>query len=103
QLSTEGRIKELARRTLIRAADTYCFKHHVTRLFTNSGAVNDRLKRWNGVAGQVLHPPPPQRAYRCEGYGDYLFFYSRLTSLKRGDLLLRALARPEAGRISCVI
>jgi glycosyltransferase involved in cell wall biosynthesis len=102
-LSPQGRIKETARRTLIRAADTYCFKNHVTRLFTNSAAVNDRLTRWNGVSGQVLHPPPPQRAYRCDGYGDYLFFYSRLTPLKRGELLLRALARPAAGGIRCVI
>src|SRR6185295_4632088 len=103
RLSPQGRIKEGVRRRLIHAADTYCFKHHVTKLFTNSAAVNDRLQRWNGVSGEVLHPPPPQRPYRCDGYGDYLFFYSRLSSLKRGDLLLRALARPEAGKVRCVI
>jgi len=102
-LSPAGRLKERARRALIHAADTYCFKHHVTRLFTNSATVNERLKRWNGVSGQVLHPPPPQRAYRCDGYGGDLLFYSRLSALKRGDLLLQALARPEAGGARCVI
>lgn len=102
-LSPQGRFKERARRALIQAADTYCFKNHVTKLFTNSATVNDRLKRWNGVSGEVLHPPPPERAYRCDGYGDYLFFYSRLAALKRGDLLLRALARPEAAGVRCVI
>jgi glycosyltransferase involved in cell wall biosynthesis len=102
-LSPQGRVKELARRTLIRAADTYFLKHHVTRLFTNSEAVNQRLKRWNGVSGEALLPPPPPRAYRCDEYGDYLFFYSRLSPLKRGDLLLRALARPSARGVRCVI
>ncbi len=52
---------------------------------------------------EALHPPPPQRDYRCDAYGDYLFFASRLTPLKRGDLVLRALARAEAGLARCVI
>jgi glycosyltransferase involved in cell wall biosynthesis len=102
-LSPQGRLKERVRRTLVRAADTYLFTHHVKRMFTISGAVRDRLARWNGVGAEVLHPPPPQRDYRCDGYGDYLFVASRLTSLKRVDLILQALARPEAGRARCVI
>jgi glycosyltransferase involved in cell wall biosynthesis len=103
QLSPQGRLKERVRRAAIHAADTYCFKNHVTKLFTNSATVNERLKRWNGVSGEVLLPPPPERPYRCEQYGDYLFFYSRLATLKRGELLLRALARPEAAGVRCVI
>jgi glycosyltransferase involved in cell wall biosynthesis len=55
------------------------------------------------VDAEVLHPPPPQRDYRCEGYGDYLFFASRLTPLKRIDLVLRALALPAARGVRCVI
>jgi glycosyltransferase involved in cell wall biosynthesis len=51
----------------------------------------------------VLHPPPPPRPYRCDGYGDYIFAVSRLTRLKRLDLLVRALARPEAAGVRCVI
>lgn len=103
RLSPQGRLKETARRTLIRAADTYFFKRHVRRLFTISAAVRDRLARWNGVAAEVLHPPPPPRPYRCDGYGDYLFFASRLTPMKRVDLVLRALAEPSAQSIRCVI
>jgi glycosyltransferase involved in cell wall biosynthesis len=102
-LSPQGRIKERARRSLVRAADTYCFKHHVTRLFTISGAVRDRVAKWNGVPAEVLHPPPPQRDYRCEEYGDFLFAPSRLSPLKRLDLVLQALAQPEAAGIRCVI
>ena len=102
-LSPQGRLKERGRRRLVRAADTYCFKHHVTKLFTISGAVRDRVARWNGVPAEVLHPPAPQRDYRCDEYGDYLFTASRLTPLKRMDLVLQALAQPEAGGARCVI
>jgi len=102
-LSPQGWVKERARRTLVRAADTYCFRHHVTRMCAISGAVRDRLARWNGVAAEVIHPPPPQRAYRCDGYGDFLFVASRLTPLKRVDLILQALAQPEAGQARCVV
>jgi len=102
-LSPQGRVKETMRRTLVRTADTYCFKHHVKKLFTISQGVTDRLTRWNGVSSEVLHPPPPPRAYRCDGYGDYLFFASRLTPLKRADLALQALADPAARNVTLVI
>jgi glycosyltransferase involved in cell wall biosynthesis len=101
-LSPQGRLKETVRRTLVRRADTYFFKHHVQKLFTISQVVADRLARWNGVEGEALHPPPPPRPYRCDEYGDYLFFTSRLSPLKRGDLVLRALAEPEAADVRCV-
>jgi glycosyltransferase involved in cell wall biosynthesis len=102
-LSPQGRLKESVRRRLMHAADTYFFKHHVTRLFAQSEAVKARLEKWNGVSARVLHPPPPQRPYRCDGYGDYLLFVSRLSPLKRGDLVLQALARPEAEGVRLVI
>ena len=102
-LSPQGRVKETVRRTLVRAADSYFLKHNVTKLFTISAVVNARLERWNGVRGEVLHPPPPQRPYRCDAYGDYLFFTSRLTPLKRTDLILRALAQPAARGARLVI
>lgn len=103
RLSPQNKAKEAVRRTLIRAADSYFFKQHVTKLYTISGGVRDRLAKWNGVTAEVLHPPPPPRAYRCDGYGDYLFFASRLSPLKRADLILQALAQPEAQTVKCVI
>lgn len=103
RLSPEGRVKERIRRRLIRAADTYCLKHHVTTLLAQSRTIQARLARWNGVTSRVLYPPPPPRPYRCEAYGDFLFFTSRLTPLKRADLLLRALAQPPASGLTCVI
>jgi glycosyltransferase involved in cell wall biosynthesis len=102
-LSPQGRVKETVRRTLIRAADTYCFKNHVRKLMTISGAVKDRLVRWNRLSAEVLHPPAPPREYRCDAYGDHFFFASRLTPLKRVDLVLKALAEPAARQVRCVI
>jgi glycosyltransferase involved in cell wall biosynthesis len=101
-LSPQGRLKERVRRRAIQAADTWCFRR-VTRLYAISNTVRDRLARWNHVAAETLHPPPPQRDYRCDAYGDYLFFASRLTPLKRADLVLRALAEPAAERVRCVM
>ena len=102
-LSTRGRLKESVRRSIVRRADTYCFTRLVTHLFAQSRTVQDRLRAWNGVASEVLHPPAPPRAYRCERYGDYLLFVSRLAPLKRADLLLEALAEPAAASVRAVI
>src|ERR1019366_1098161 len=69
-LSPQGRLKERVRRALIHATDTYLFKHHVTKLCALSATVQARLLKWNGVQSEVVYPPPPQRAYRCDEYGD---------------------------------
>lgn len=103
RLSSRALLKERIRRRIIQAADTYFLKHHVTKQFAQSATIQARLERWNHVSSEVLHPPPPQRPYRTDGYGDYLFFVSRLAPLKRADLVLRALARPEAGQARCVV
>lgn len=102
RLSTRGRIKERVRRAAIHRADTF-FLSRVTRRFVQSHEVLARLTRWNRLDATVLHPPPPPRPYRSEGYGDYLFFASRLTPLKRADLALRALAEPTARGVRLVV
>ena len=102
-LSWKGRIKEGARRRLVRLADNYLLGRQVRRLFVLSRTVQTRLQRWNGISSEILHPPAPQRAYRCDGYGDYLFAVSRLAPLKRMSLVIEALTRPEAAGIRCVI
>ena len=103
RLSKKGRLKEGVRRRLIHAADTYFFKRRLTGLFAQSRTVQDRLLQWNRVASTVLYPPAPQRAYRCDEYGDFIFVVSRLEPLKRIDLILQALATPAALGVRCVI
>ena len=102
-LSPQGRFKERLRRAAIHATDTYLFKHYVTKLFAQSGVVQARLLKWNSVGSEVLYPPAPHRDYRCEGYGDFIFVYSRLAPLKRIGLVIEALATPDAAGVRCVI
>lgn len=103
RLSPQGRLKERVRRMAIHAVDTYLFKHHVTKLFAQSRTVQARLLKWNSVSSEVLYPPAPQRNYRCESYGDFIFVYSRLAPLKRIGLVIDALATPAASGVRCVI
>lgn len=102
-LGRKGRLKEGVRRTLIHAADRYLLSHNVTKLFAQSETIRKRLGVLKGVHADVLYPPPPQRDYHCDRYGDFVFAVSRLAPLKRFDLLLRALAEPAARGVRCVI
>jgi glycosyltransferase involved in cell wall biosynthesis len=102
-LSPASRIKELARRRAIHAADRYLLTRNVKTLFVQSKTIERRLAMWPELRATVLYPPAPQRDYRCEEYGDYLFMVSRLTSLKRAHLLIEALAEKEAASIRAVL
>ncbi|MGD9903712.1 MAG: glycosyltransferase family 4 protein [Vicinamibacterales bacterium] len=101
-ISWKNRIKESVRRRLIHAADRRFLTRPGMRRFAISATVQARMAA-AGIPFDVLHPPAPRRAYRCDGYGDYLFAVSRLTPLKRFDLLLEALAQPAAQGIRAVI
>jgi len=101
-LSWKGKIKERTRRALVHRVDKYLF-NRMQRRFVISGTVQARLRRFGGIQSDVLYPPPPKRDYRHDTFGDYLFGVSRLSPLKRFDLVLRALAEPVAAGIKCVI
>jgi len=98
-----GLAKERVRRRLTHTADRYLLTHNVRKLFVQSKTVQDRLAMWPELRSTVLYPPPPQRAYRCDAFEDYVFMVSRLTPLKRAHLLLRALATPDGAGIRAVI
>ena len=102
-LGVRGRLKERVRRTLIHAADRYLLTRNVHRLFTQSEAIRRRMAMWPSLRAEVLYPPAPQRPYRCDRYGDFIFMVSRLTPLKRADLLVAALATQEGAGIRAVI
>jgi glycosyltransferase involved in cell wall biosynthesis len=102
-LSSRGRAKERVKRLVIKTVDRWLLTHNVTRVIAQSRTVQRRLAHEFGIGPTVLLPPPPQRPYRCEGYGDFMFAVSRLTPLKRLDLFIRALAQPAAGGVRAVV
>ena len=102
-LSAKNTVKERMRRALIHRVDRHLLTRRAKRLFVISATVQQRLRRWGKYESEVLYPPPPRRPYRTDRYGDYIFGVSRLTPLKRFDLVLRALAEPAAAGIRCVI
>lgn len=81
-----------ALRETIRHADNEAFAR-ADRIHTISNTVSQRLWEHNGVESGVLYPPPRDMdAYYAGDYGDYFFFPSRITPLKRQALVIEALA-----------
>jgi glycosyltransferase involved in cell wall biosynthesis len=60
-------------------------------LYANSNRVADRIKRFNNFDAQPLYHPPfgEEKFFNEEDYG-YIFYPSRLETLKRQDLLIEA-------------
>lgn len=88
--------EHLAFRDALHLADTRAIGE-AKAVFTNSAVVADRLKRFNGVDGEVLFPPvlDPER-YRNDGYGDEIVVVCRLEHHKRQHLLVEALAHTKS-------
>ncbi|MGA7776637.1 MAG: glycosyltransferase family 4 protein [Paraburkholderia sp.] len=60
-------------------------------VFANSRRVAGRLRDYNGVAATPLYHPPAQvQAFRCDSALRYVFFPSRLETLKRQHLVVEA-------------
>ena len=73
------------------------------RIFTIAKNVSNRLQHYNGIESVPLYPPPPLGdRYRCDEYGDFVLSAGRLESIKRVDLLLRALALTRS-HLRCVV
>jgi glycosyltransferase involved in cell wall biosynthesis len=91
-LGRKGKLKLWPRRKLFHVLDRWLLTRNVTTLYAQSKTIQARLRRWGGIPSTVLYPPPPERAYRTDGYGDYVFAVSRLVPLKRLGLLVEAAA-----------
>ena len=98
-LSRRARVRESVRRACIHAADRWLLTRNVNRVVAQSRTIQRRLAEELKIQADVLWPPPPPRAYRCDAYGDFVLAVSRLTPLKRVDLLLHALAEPAARHV----
>jgi len=62
------------------------------KIFTNSGVTSQRLKKFNGLDSHVLYPPLSRwEHFFCAGYGDFIFYPSRITASKRQHLVVEAM------------
>jgi glycosyltransferase involved in cell wall biosynthesis len=91
-MGRRGLAKESVRRWLFHRLDHYLLTRNVTRLVAQSKTIQARLRRFGNIPSELLYPPAPERPYRTEAYGDYLFAVSRLHPLKRLRLLVEATA-----------
>src|SRR5712692_8206606 len=91
-LGRKGRLKEGVRRRTFHTLDRWLLTRNVHRVVAQSKTIQARLQRFGHIPSELLYPPPPERPYRTDGYGDYVFAVSRLHPLKRLDLLVEAAA-----------
>jgi glycosyltransferase involved in cell wall biosynthesis len=62
------------------------------RVFTISRTISQRLAKDNGLHHDALYPPPPfAERIQPGAYGDYVLFVGRMESIKRPDLVVRAM------------
>lgn len=80
------------RRALIHQLDTGALQSPRTRkVFSIGREVAGRLRQWNSLDSQVLHPALACDLFHPGPYGDYLFLPGRLHRWKRVDLVIKAL------------
>jgi len=87
---TRQQLTELDQRTLGEAQARFAISRNVA----------SRLKRFNALDATPLYPPPRLTGKFYTGdYGDYVLYVGRLDRAKRIDLLVRALAKTNRGRV----
>lgn len=83
--------RDMAVRDALRASDKELLSEIEPR-YTISQTVTDRLQHYSGLPSEVLYPPSKLAPLiRAGDYGDYILCIGRLESMKRPDLLIRAL------------
>ena len=65
-------------------------------IFTNARNTASRLEKFNGLKAEPLyHPPRLAKQIRSGEYGDYVLSVGRIESVKRVDLIVRAMAQVD--------
>jgi glycosyltransferase involved in cell wall biosynthesis len=83
----------------IRAADNATFAE-ATRLFVNSPVTAERLRQYNGFAGDLLRPPLNDRELFTGADSEkYILATGRINSTKRQHLLIQALRHAPGVRL----
>lgn len=89
---------DVAVRDALRASDKELLSEIDSR-YTISQTVTDRLQHYCGLSSEVLYPPSKLAPLITSGdYGDYVLCIGRLDSMKRPDLLIRALQHVPHGK-----
>ncbi len=71
--------------------DNEAFKK-IKKIYTNSVEVKERLEKYNNYEAEVLYPPlMDQEDFYCKEYGDFIYYASRLTTIKRQYLAIEAM------------
>jgi len=83
----------LEQRDFILGADTRALSSpHTKRIFTIGREVSDRLRHFNGIEAQELHPPLERDFFRFQRESKgYAFIASRLHRWKRIELVINAM------------
>lgn len=77
-------------RRFIQSCDTN-YIAEAKHIYTIAQNTSNRLMKYNGISSETLyHPPLHWEKMRCEGYGDYIFYASRVDEMKRQRLLVEA-------------
>lgn len=72
-------------------------------IYTIAQNTSNRLKKYNGIDSTPLyHPPLNYEKLHCEEYGDFVFYPSRIDSIKRQRLLVEA-ARYVKNNVTMII
>ncbi len=68
-------------------------------LFSNSLIVRDRVRRFNGLDPEPLFPPlgGDVSRFRTDAFGDFVFYPSRVTPIKRQMLAVEAMRYTRSG------
>lgn len=91
---------QLARKYVM-AADTALAK--AKKIFAVSRNVQQRLKRFNKLDSELLyHGLPLEERHYAGNSGDYILSVGRLVSMKRVDLLIKAMEQTKSG-VKCYI
>ena len=65
-------------------------------IYTNAQNTASRLEKYNGLKAEPLyHPPRLAKQIRSGEYGDYVLSVGRIESVKRVDLIVRAMAHVD--------
>jgi glycosyltransferase involved in cell wall biosynthesis len=91
---TEYGLRDTPENRMLRDLITRCDTESVAAaksVYTIAREVSARLQRFNGIGSSVLYTPVDRTPCRCHEYGDFLFYASRLNSLKRQHLAVESM------------